>query len=315
MVEIPGVDYAWSHPSPASLKAAGKRFAARYSSTDPDKDLTRPEADALAAQGIASVLVRESTAQRAGAGRAAGITDAQAALKTAAACGMPAGRPLYFAVDYDADPTKVVPYFQGVASVIGLARVGVYGGYDVVRYLLDHGLAQWAWQTRAWSAGRWDPRAHIRQGATQTIGGVSCDLNTATTTDYGQWTPRTPDLEDDMPLTTAEKQEIANLAAAAVMKALGAPAGLFASLDDATTSDDSKVTWRGNAWNSTFHAGRADANSVKILAQVAALNATVAAMQKGGGLTAEQITAASEAGARAALAELGTALTTTPKEN
>lgn len=220
MVSIPGVDYAWApHPSPAALRAAGTRFAARYSSTDPSKDLTRDEANALAAEGIWSVLVRESAAKRAAAGRAAGATDAQAALRTADACGMPTSRPLYFAVDFDAEPTTVAAYFQGVASVIGVARTGVYGGYRVVKYLLDHGLVAWAWQTTAWSAGRWDPRAHIRQGATQTIGGADCDLNTALTADYGQWMPGKTPQEDDM-LTAADYKAIA----AEVVREITAPA-------------------------------------------------------------------------------------------
>jgi len=112
---------------------------------------------------------------------------------------------------YDADPTDVVAYFQGVASVIGLARTGVYGGYKVVKYLLDHGYVKWAWQTGAWSGNRWDPRANIRQLiATRTIGGVACDVNTAYTTDYGQWMPgKTPLPEDDMtPAQAATLNEI-----------------------------------------------------------------------------------------------------------
>lgn len=199
MTSIPGVDYAWApHPSPAALRAAGKRFAARYSSTDPSKDLTPDEAAALAAAGIWSVLVRESTAKRAAAGRAAGAADARAALRTADAAGMPGSRPIYFAVDFDAEPLAVVPYFQGVASVIGVARTGVYGGYRVVKYLLDHGLATWAWQTTAWSAGQWDPRANIRQGGTTRIGGADCDLDTALTSDYGQWMPGRVPEEDEL---------------------------------------------------------------------------------------------------------------------
>lgn len=306
MTDVLGVDYAWSHPTPASLKAAGKRFAARYSSTDPSKDLTRAEADGLAAEDIASVLVRESTANRAGAGRAAGITDAQAALKTAAACGMPPMRPLYFAVDYDAAPTAVVPYFQGVASMIGLARTGVYGGYDVVRYLLDHGLATWAWQTRAWSEGRWDPRAQIRQGATQTIGGVSCDLNTATTADYGQWMPgKSPTVQED-DVTPDDIKAIAAATRDALLDRL---------TDDPTTSTDSTKRLLAILWDTGKNAGQANANSVKLLAQQAGLTAALTALAKDGGLTAEQITAASEAGARAALAELGGALTNPSKES
>ncbi|MFI0897055.1 glycoside hydrolase domain-containing protein [Streptomyces sp. NPDC020983] len=188
-----GLDYSYGRPGGAALAKAGARFAARYLSHSEGKNLTRAEADDLAAHGVSCVVVWETTAQRAGAGRAAGIADAKAAAQQAAACGMPKSRPIYFAVDYDASPSAVAAYFGGVVSVLGLARTGVYGGYRVVDYLLDHKLASWAWQTVAWSGGRWDARAHIRQYAsTVTIAGVSCDKDTAMAADYGQWTPGHP---------------------------------------------------------------------------------------------------------------------------
>lgn len=192
MTSIPGVDYAWSHPGGAALKAAGQRFAARYLSTDTSKNLTKAEAADLAAHGIASVVVWETTAKRALAGKTAGATDAKTASALAAACGMPGDRPIYFAVDFDATPTQqtaINAYLDGAASVIGRARVGIYGGYYPVKRALDADKATWAWQTIAWSGGQWDARAHIRQGAQATIGGVDCDLNTATRDDYGQWSP------------------------------------------------------------------------------------------------------------------------------
>jgi len=200
MTELPGVDYPWQHPGGAALKAAGKVFACRYLSYDPSKNLTRTEADDLAAHGIWAVLVWEATANRAGAGRAAGVADAKTAEAQAAAAGMPSGRPIYFAVDYDAVPTAVDAYFQGVASVIGLARTGVYGGYRVVKHLKDAGLASWIWQTTAWSGGQWDPRANLQQPlGTVRINGAECDIDTAHTPDYGQWMPgKTPLTEDDM---------------------------------------------------------------------------------------------------------------------
>lgn len=206
MVSIPGVDYAWSHPSPAALATAGTRFACRYLSGDASKNLTRAEAAALATVGIWSVVVWESTANRALAGQAAGAADATRALAQATACGMPAGRPIFFAVDFDATPgnqTAINAYLDGAASIIGRSRVGIYGGYYPVKRALDAGKAAWAWQTIAWSGGQWDPRAVIRQGAQTTIGGVSVDLNTATTTDYGQWMPGVLPEETDMP-TAAE---------------------------------------------------------------------------------------------------------------
>lgn len=204
-VSLPGVDYSSGHPGGAALAAAGMKFAARYLSHTDSKNISLAEATDLAAHGVSTVVVWETTANRAGAGRTAGIADAHDALAQATAAGMPSGRPVYFAVDWDADPATVDGYFQGVASVLGTARTGVYGGYRVVRHLLDAGLAKWAWQTAAWSGGRWDPRAVIRQPATGLrINGISCDRDTATATDYGQWMPGQTPTEEDVPLTDQE---------------------------------------------------------------------------------------------------------------
>lgn len=191
-MSTPGVDYAWSHPGGAALKAAGKKFACRYLSTDTKKNLSETEAKDLAAHGVSSVVVWETAANRALAGHAGGAADAKTAAALATACGMPEDRPIYFAVDFDATPgqqDQINAYLDGAASVIGRARVGIYGGYYPVKRALDAKAATWAWQTIAWSGGQWDARAHIRQGAQTTIGGVGCDLNTAQVADYGQWTP------------------------------------------------------------------------------------------------------------------------------
>ncbi|WP_051811948.1 glycoside hydrolase domain-containing protein [Kitasatospora sp. MBT63] len=217
---ILGVDYPWTHPAPAALKAAGAQFAMRYLSTDATKNLTRREADALAAAGIWSGVVWETTAGRALAGQAAGAADARAALAQAQACGMPSSRPIYFAVDTDTTWGAVLPYFRGVTSVLPPARVGVYGGIRVVAGAADSGLVQWYWQASAWSGGRWDPRAHIRQLGYITIGGIECDRNTAQLADYGQWMPgRTPE-ETDMPLTDTDIQRVAAAVVPAVVSAL-----------------------------------------------------------------------------------------------
>ena len=292
MTETRGVDYSAGRPGGAALAKAGVKFACRYLSHTASKNLTPAEAADLAAHGVSSVVVWETTANRAGAGRAAGITDAQEALAQAKACGMPSGRPIYFAVDWDANPAIVAPYFQGVASVLGLRATGGYGGFKVIRYLLDNRLISWAWQTAAWSAGHWDARAVLRQPATTThIGGVSCDWDTATAADYGQWMPgKIPSLEDDVAWT--DRLTIAK--------------GPWSDKAQTATAEDWLMA--GN-----LKAGAAVAGVQALTAQVGALTKLVAematALAKGGGLTAEQAEAAAKAGAQAALAELGDTLT------
>ncbi len=183
-----GIDYEGGL-SAAALKKANVRFVCRYVSPFAIKNLSPGEAAGLSAAGIGVVVVWESSAAEAENGFAAGVADARGAQAEAAACGMPDGRPIYMAVDED---TVVGPhitaYFQGVTSVLGHARVGAYGGFDVIRGLFDAKLITWGWQTYAWSAGRWDPRAQLRQYLNaQNIDGVDVDFDYATVADYGQW--------------------------------------------------------------------------------------------------------------------------------
>jgi len=192
MAEVEGVDYSWARPSPAKLFSAGKRFACRYLSNTPGKNLTRSEAQALSTAGLAVVSNWEAAAGDARGGFQAGVTNAREADRQARACGMPAERPIYFSVDFDATTgelnSAVDAYLRGVASVVGVNRVGVYGGYRTIEWAARTGRAAWLWQTYAWSSGRWHPRAHIRQYRNNvTVAGAAVDLNRAMTGDYGQW--------------------------------------------------------------------------------------------------------------------------------
>ncbi|OLT37860.1 hypothetical protein BJF79_28835 [Actinomadura sp. CNU-125] len=196
-----GVDYAWGRPGVAALKSAGANFACRYLSHDKTgKNLTRAEADELSAAGIRLVVVWETSAARALDGRAAGEADARDAAAQAADCGMPGDRPIYFAVDFDASADQqpeIDAYFDGVANVLGRRRTGMYGGYGPIGRAFDNGKIAYGWQTYAWSGGRWDDRAQLRQYSNgHTLNGVSVDYDRAVAADYGQWlvgeSPDTP---------------------------------------------------------------------------------------------------------------------------
>jgi len=214
-----GVDYAWhgdNGPLIKALKAAQVTFVCRYLSHSSGKNLTLAEAKALSAAGIAIVVVWETTADRALAGRAAGAQDARDGLAEAKACGMPDGRPIYFAVDWDASSGQqaaINAYLDGAASVLGKSRVGIYGGYGPVSRAMHGGHAAWGWQTYAWSHGAWWPGAQLQQYSNDhVIGGVGLDYDRSKKDDFGQWrigwtpnvtpTPHpdpTPTTEDDMP--------------------------------------------------------------------------------------------------------------------
>jgi hypothetical protein len=199
LVTAVGVDYSWARPDPNGLHNEGYAFAARYLSHDTSgKTITQGEADALWQAGVDVVVVWEDSATNALGGYGQGVADAQAADALAAAAGMPAGRPIYFAVDFDAQAYQqgtIDAYFQGVASVIGLARTGAYGGYGLIARSFDDNVIAWGWQTYAWSYGNWDGRAQVRQvqnGITAAGDGDCCDRDEAQTGDYGQWHSNKP---------------------------------------------------------------------------------------------------------------------------
>lgn len=190
-----GIDLSGPYPTAAAMKAAGRDFVVRYArkTGSLDKQITAAEAAYWRANGIDVAIVDEAGAARALDGFAAGAADARSAVAAIKAVGGPAdGGKIYMAVDFDASAAQISgpvrAFIEGAASVLGAARTGVYGSYDVVRYMLDNGVCRYAWQTYAWSGGLWDPRAQLRQYLNgQTLGGVAVDYNRATVVDFGQW--------------------------------------------------------------------------------------------------------------------------------
>jgi len=189
---IDGVDYAWERPSPTELAAAGYRFACRYLSWDTSgKNLSDTERRALHAAGLDVVLNWEYQPHAALGGYGQGTADATEALRQARALGAPDSAAIYFSVDFDAQSDQLLAveqYVQGCCMVLGRERVGTYGGIRVINALVRAGLGSWYWQTYAWSAGAWNPAAHIRQVRNGvTVAGANVDLDSATVTEFGQW--------------------------------------------------------------------------------------------------------------------------------
>lgn len=203
-----GLDFAGGRPGAQAIRDAGYGFVVRYLTDGgpglPGKLLLPDEIPDYRAHGIDIVSNWETTADRMRAGYGAGAADAAAGLARVLLCGGPPDRPIYFSADWDATPGDqfaIDAYLRGAASVLGPDRVGVYGGYWVVKRCLDNGTARWAWQTEAWSGGNTDPRIHIMQRNSlgyAWINGVPCDINETRQDDYGQWS-RTGD--GDMQLT------------------------------------------------------------------------------------------------------------------
>lgn len=189
-----GVDYAWHpHPSYTLMKEKDVEFVVRYVSGGNTKDITKAEAQGLSTAGFNIALVWEKTAGRALQGFDTGHADARAALAQATKVGMPKGRPIYFAVDFDAwtdsQLAKVKGYFNGILSVLPKSQVGVYGGAKVMK-ALDPKI-DFLWQTLAWSNNTWYANNTLEQYKVEVHSGwgngVDLDYNRAKKDDYGQW--------------------------------------------------------------------------------------------------------------------------------
>jgi len=187
-----GLDFAWSRPSVADILAAGYTFVCRYLSyDDTGKNLTKAEADSYLAAGIGVCSNWEYATQAPLNGYGQGVRDATEGLKQHKACGGDSAAPIYFSVDFDvtlAQQPVVNEYLRGAASVLGLPRVGAYGGYYFIKRAFDAGVITYGWQTYAWSGGQWDPRVHVRQVLNGiNVGGADCDRNEAQRDYFGQW--------------------------------------------------------------------------------------------------------------------------------
>lgn len=176
-----GLDYSGGPPRGRAVKAAGYDFVIRYLSYPGNpKNATRAEVADMLANGVGVALVFETTAERAREGRPAGIADATSGVAQQATLGVPSEMPIFYAVDFDADPIEIIPYFQGLNAVIG--PDAVYGSYRVVKAVSQAHLVVVEWQAAAWSYGQQMPGIDVFQkiGAV-VVDGVQCDVNLAYT--------------------------------------------------------------------------------------------------------------------------------------
>ncbi len=195
------------------MRAAGFDFVIRYIVPGRSVSITAVEYRTLRAGGIDVAGVWERGASRSLAGRAAGAHDAAEALAYVPTIGGPADSVPYLVADdfgaTAADMPAIASYLLGVADTAGRGRRAAYGGLRTIRYLFDHDLIDYGWQTYAWSGSSqaragdiddhagtaWDPRAQLRQKPNgQILGGAEVDFDTATVADFGQWNYQEADM-------------------------------------------------------------------------------------------------------------------------
>jgi hypothetical protein len=194
-VDIFGIDYSFGEGlTVAQMKAAGVKFVCRYISgsslASNPKNISKTEFNNLVHGGIDVVLVWETTADRILGGHVAGVQDALAADAATGALGA-IGLPVYFAADFDAtegQQAAINAYLDGVASVIGHDRTGLYAGFYPIARAFNAGKIRYGWQTYAWSGGQLDGRAQLYQYSNgHQMGPTQVDYDKATHVDYGQW--------------------------------------------------------------------------------------------------------------------------------
>lgn len=197
---IEGIDFSrGGYPSAETLKANGLRFVGRYAvddKTPSGRGITAGEYTYYKERGIDVFLYWQSTTNWMLGGRSAGIYGAMNAQYNIDAAGMPAGTPVYFACDFDAEPGDqgaIDDCLRGAAEVIGAERVGLYAGFHPLSRVRANGSARWFCQTSAWSGGQVMPGAHLYQyGYNQWFDGINCDLVRAFAEHYGQAVPPAP---------------------------------------------------------------------------------------------------------------------------
>lgn len=166
------IDYAFTHPNPLAIKAAGAIGVVRYLSPDPTKNLTAVEIEALYAAGLDYAMVWESTAQAMLGGAAQGIKDGQRAAELAEMIGAPANQPIYYAADFDATTANIAACAAYMLAAINSSDRpgGLYG--DIV---LIHGVHQlcpdvaYFWEPEAWNGQVVDSLACLYQRVRPTM--------------------------------------------------------------------------------------------------------------------------------------------------
>lgn len=188
---IEGLDYSWGRPGADAIVAAGGKFVVRYLTFPGDngKGLLRAELAELRAAGLDVAVVYQNGKTQTLGGASAGTRDAQTAQTALNDLGMQRW-PVYFAVDFDATQAQldvVEDYLRGAASVLGVERVGVYGGYATIDRCATNRTARWFWETYAWSSGSVHPAIHLHQYLNdQTVNGAAVDRDRAYQPEYGQ---------------------------------------------------------------------------------------------------------------------------------
>ncbi|WP_445487433.1 glycoside hydrolase domain-containing protein [Niallia sp. 03133] len=163
------------------LKNAGFDYAARYLG-DSWKSFNQEEAAAIQAEGLNLISIYQKSANYGSYFTSLqGAADVKEAMEYAQSVQQPKGTAIYFAVDFDASfyqLKSVLQYFSEIQRIVKNYKIGIYGSYKVVNAVKDAGLADFYWQTYAWSRGQVADFIHMYQCENNIrTAGVTIDRN------------------------------------------------------------------------------------------------------------------------------------------
>lgn len=193
-----GVDFSFARPDLEKLKRQGMvpvgryLWSPKYDDGRTNKGISGAEYGELRGGGRLPFFYYEESADDPIIGFDEGVRQAKAAEAHRIREGLPALR-IHFPADREIAPEElpgIVAGLRGAASVVGLERTGIYGGYSVVKAAFDAGVISGAVQTYAWSLGadgyiQWDSRATLRQWSNGQWGD-SVDFVWAMAEEFGQ---------------------------------------------------------------------------------------------------------------------------------
>jgi LysM repeat protein len=172
----------------------GITHVCRYLPTQAWKGLTTSEVSTIRASGLNIIPIYESGANiPTYFNRDQGVSDANRATNLAKSIGQPEGTAIYFTVDFDAqvsDVPNILNYFQGLRDTLKSYKIGCYGKYSVINLIQSKGLADYFWQTYAWSSGQHASGLHLMQyknDVSQYGLGFNVDMDQIENVDCGAW--------------------------------------------------------------------------------------------------------------------------------
>lgn len=221
-----GADWSFARPDGAKLQRHGLVPIGRYlwnplyADGRTNKGISGAEYADHIANGRQPFYYYEESADDPIMGFDEGVRQAKAAEAHRIREGLPALR-IHFPVDRAiamSEIPAILDGLRGAASVVGLDRTGVYGGFFVVKAAFDAGVISGAVQTYAWSLDadghiQWDPRAQLRQWSNGQWGD-SIDFVYAMAAEFGQ-NPTEPTPEPDPDIVEIARHEVAEVIAQA----------------------------------------------------------------------------------------------------